>query len=300
MEVELIGEKEKRSGYSPEIAEQILERICNGELLTEVCKGDNMPTRTAFYGWMRGRDDLRDDYLRSRLAWADYWAERVIQISLNPERSIEAEGKIFVDRDVVAWAKHLTDNLKWLVGKYAPRTYGDKVELLASAGDQQAKLDPINKIELIGVRPEDGAVNGTTIFRWADSVRVVVYPMLRPDGTLIPKDTPEYDAAIEQAANEARKRHADPLTGRRETSVGIDLNLDEQPKPPAQLTYQPEPLPGGLTESDWQIMGDVLRLIKQTIPSDDSSPPETIFRVMKEALLLHFREVDIDASANAA
>ena len=85
-----------------------------------------------------------------------------------------------------------------------------------------------------------------------------------------------------------------------DVSVGIDLDGDEIPKAPAQLTYQPEQLPGGLTEADWSLMSDVLRLIKQTIPTDDASPPDAIFRIIREALLPHFRDVDIDASANAA
>jgi hypothetical protein len=123
----------KPAGYDPVVAQEILDRIMDGELLTNICTKEGMPTRKAFYGWMEGRDDLKGDYARARLAWADFWAERAIQISLDPERSIEADGKLFVDHAVIGWAKLVTDNIKWLVGKYAPRTYGDKPQEEAAA-----------------------------------------------------------------------------------------------------------------------------------------------------------------------
>ena len=63
------------------------------------------------------------------------------------------------------------------------------------------------------------------------------------------------------------------------------------------LTFDREPLPGGLTDQEWSIMREVLTLVKRTIPSDDDSTPVSILRIIREALLLHFREVEIDPVA---
>jgi hypothetical protein len=114
------------AGYDPVVAQEILDRVSNGEMLLKICVDEHLPTRNAFYGWMVAHPDLASSYARARLAWTDYWAERAIQISVNPERVIEADGKLFVDHAVVAWAKLLTDNIKWLCGKWGPRTYGDR------------------------------------------------------------------------------------------------------------------------------------------------------------------------------
>src|SRR5262245_57767763 len=121
------------SGFSQEVADKILARMVQGEMLNRICADDGYPTWGAYYSWMDRRPELREAHARARLAWSDWWAERAIELSVNPERSIEASGKVFVDHAVIGWAKLVTDNIKWLVGKYAPRTYGDKPQEEAAA-----------------------------------------------------------------------------------------------------------------------------------------------------------------------
>src|SRR5262245_5435994 len=143
------------TGYAPELAEIVLRRIMDGEMLINVCAEDDMPTRDMFYGWMSGRPDLKQAYARARLAWADYWAEKVISISLDDV------GDVFIDNDTgKAVADHAriqrhrlqADSIKWLVGKYAPRTYGDKPQ--DDAGEPK-KLEISWQIERNIVRPGD-------------------------------------------------------------------------------------------------------------------------------------------------
>jgi hypothetical protein len=135
--------------YTPEVADTILNRITNGEMLTKICEADDQPDRLTFYRWMKAHPQLANDYARARLGWADFWAERVISVSQNPEGSIDADGKVFVDHAAVAWAKLFTDNVKWLVGKYAPRTYGDRPEPIAE------QSPPLQIIRTIIVDPRD-------------------------------------------------------------------------------------------------------------------------------------------------
>ena len=120
--------------YTPELAEKILQRIMDGEMLTRICGEEEMPTWQTYYRWMNGRPDLKEAHARARLAWADYWAEKVMTISLDRTGDIFVEeGKAVADHARIQRDKLITDNAKWLVGKYAPRTYGDKVELLTAA-----------------------------------------------------------------------------------------------------------------------------------------------------------------------
>jgi hypothetical protein len=132
----------------------------DGEMLTRICLEDDMPTRLAFYGWMTSRPDLQSSYARARLAWADYWAEKVMTISLDRTGDIFIEeGKAVADHARIQRDKLITDNAKWLVGKYAPRTYGDKVELLTAAETTEPKELKISwqKVERVIVRPGDDA-----------------------------------------------------------------------------------------------------------------------------------------------
>jgi hypothetical protein len=59
-------------------------------------------------------------------------------------------------------------------------------------------------------------------------------------------------------------------------------------------------MPGDLTQEDWSLLSEVLNLIRRTIPTDDNSPPERIFRIIREALLMHFRNVEVEHSVEHA
>ena len=120
-------QQRKPTEYSKEAADRILQRIMDGEMLIAVCREEGMPTREAFYRWMLSRDDLKQAYARARLAWADYWAEKVMEVSFDDAGDIFIEeGKAVADHARIQRDRLKVDSVKWLVGKYAPRTYGDK------------------------------------------------------------------------------------------------------------------------------------------------------------------------------
>src|SRR5262249_3403514 len=139
-------------------AEKILERIMHGEMLTTICTEDDMPSWQAYYRWLDGRPELKEGHARARLAWADYWAEKAMTVSLDRTGDIFIEnGKAVADHASIERDKLIRDNAKWLVGKYAPRTYGDKVELLTAAENNEPKELKISwqKVERVIVRPGD-------------------------------------------------------------------------------------------------------------------------------------------------
>jgi hypothetical protein len=62
------------------------------------------------------------------------------------------------------------------------------------------------------------------------------------------------------------------------------------PEPPRQLTFQPQKPPCDLSTEEWVIMGEVLSLIKATIPVNADLPPSEVFSVLKAALLEYCRK----------
>jgi hypothetical protein len=119
------------STYTPEIGEIITDRLSQGELLIKICQDEDMPPRKTIYTWMTANPAFKEAYARARLAWADWWAERVLAISLDSSGDIfvDENGKAVIDHANVQRARLQSDTIKWLVGKYAPRTYGDKLAL---------------------------------------------------------------------------------------------------------------------------------------------------------------------------
>ncbi|QHO76800.1 hypothetical protein ACH79_33390 [Bradyrhizobium sp. CCBAU 051011] len=218
----------KPSEYSKEIANQILQRIMDGEMLTGICREEGMPSRLTFYRWMNGREDLKNDYARARLAWADFWAERVIEVSFDDAGDFFIEnGKAVADHARVQRARLQTDNIKWLVGKYAPRTYGDK--------------------------PADDSESKNLTVSWQKIERVIIDP-----------------------------RHG-------------------QAPPPAQITYDPGPLPARV---DPEILVRLVNMIKERVPRADQRSPDAVLDevmgVIDRALIAEYGQPADASSANHA
>jgi hypothetical protein len=208
------------SEYSKEIANNILQRIMDGEMLTAICKEEGMPSRLTFYRWMNGREELKNDYARARLAWADFWAERVIEVSFDDAGDFFIEnGKAVADHARVQRARLQTDNIKWLVGKYAPRTYGD--------------------------RPE-----------------------------LPPVDTGNDITRIERVIVGWKDRDPVPVAA-----------------PPAQITYDPGPLPARV---DPEILVRLVNMIKERVPRADQRSPnallDEVMGVIDRALIAEYEQ----------
>jgi terminase small subunit-like protein len=118
------------SSYTDEIAQQILDRISNGEMLTKICQNENMPPRKTVYTWQRTRADFRAAYARAREEWAEFYEEKVLEIAFNDSGDFFIEnGRAVADHAQVQRARLQVDTLKWFMMKWAPRRYGESPEI---------------------------------------------------------------------------------------------------------------------------------------------------------------------------
>ena len=60
------------------------------------------------------------------------------------------------------------------------------------------------------------------------------------------------------------------------------------PEPQKLISYQKPELPADLTDRDWSLLVSLLETVKRTIPSNSDDPPETVFAIMRDALLKHY------------
>lgn len=102
------------SKFSPEIAEEICERIANGESLRKICDEPPMPVRTTVRTWLLNNGEFQTRYARAREDQADHFAEMIIDVAFSS--SDPQMGRLQMDA------------LKWTASKMAPRKYGDKIE----------------------------------------------------------------------------------------------------------------------------------------------------------------------------
>lgn len=113
------------SDYTPEIAELICHRISEGESLRAICKDESFPCKTSVFKWLGQHQEFANQYARAREAQMDAMAEEILDIA--------DEG----EPDEANWLKLRVDTRKWLMGKLAPKKYGDRTVL---AGDDSAPL----------------------------------------------------------------------------------------------------------------------------------------------------------------
>ena len=113
------------TSFTPEIAEEICERLSKGESLRTICESDAqtgdgwMPGETTVRRWLAGDEDwneeFRRQYAQAREAQADHMFDRAWTIAQNAKP------------EDVQVARLQVDTIKWQTGKLAPKKYGDKV-----------------------------------------------------------------------------------------------------------------------------------------------------------------------------
>ncbi len=107
--------------FTPKTADQICERIADGESLRLVCEDETMPAKSTVMRWLN--DDrileFRDQYAHAREAQADCYADQIIEIA----------DAAAADNTAVQRARLRVDARKWKASKLAPKAYGDKLGL---------------------------------------------------------------------------------------------------------------------------------------------------------------------------
>lgn len=131
----------RSSTKTPEICAEILERIANGETLSEICREERMPGRVTVYDWQSKDPDFSEQFARARLIGFDAIAEETKVISDTPVEGIiektDATGKTITREDMLGHRRLQVETRLKLLAKWDPKRYGDRQVV---AGDPDAPL----------------------------------------------------------------------------------------------------------------------------------------------------------------
>ena len=107
------------SSYNEAVADEICQRIAEGEGLRAICRDERMPGRRTVLDWLDDdrKGAFRTKYARAREAQADFWDEEM-------HNEAQAAGP-----DTVHVARLRIDTMKWRASKLAPKKYGDRIEV---------------------------------------------------------------------------------------------------------------------------------------------------------------------------
>ena len=140
------------SSFTKETADIICERISNGESLREICRSDDMPSKTTVMRWLGSNEAFRDQYARAREAQADHFADEILEIADDGTndwmtRGVGEDATTVPDHEHISRSKLRVDARKWLMSKMAPKKYGDRVETVHSGSIGVRHEDALNELE---------------------------------------------------------------------------------------------------------------------------------------------------------
>lgn len=121
--------------YTQELADQICERLANGESMRSVCRDDKMPCMTSVFKWLREKAEFAQQYARAKEESADALFEELLDIADNGTNDwMETQGK---DGENIGWklngeamqrSRLRVDTRKWALSKLKPKKYGERIE----------------------------------------------------------------------------------------------------------------------------------------------------------------------------
>ena len=104
--------------FTQTLADDICERIANGESLRNICRDKSMPDKTTVLRWVDDNNDFCDQYARACARREDSFFDDLIEIA----------DSVTADAAEVAKARVQIDARKWVLSRMNPKKYGDRVQ----------------------------------------------------------------------------------------------------------------------------------------------------------------------------
>jgi len=116
---------------SPELCDEICERIARGETLRAICREEGKPSWNAVYEWINADPEFASRIARARDLGHDAIAEECMVIADESGAEVavdEKTGRLVVDGEVIQRAKLRIETRIKLLAKWNPKKYGDKTQ----------------------------------------------------------------------------------------------------------------------------------------------------------------------------
>ncbi len=142
--------------FTDELADEICQRIAEGESLRSICRDERFPAQSTVFRWLTANKDFQEQYAHAREAQADFWADEIIEISDDGRNdTYETENGERTNQDVIARSRLRVDTRKWLMARMAPKKYGDKVTQEIDHKSSDGSMTPPTVIEIVALKPND-------------------------------------------------------------------------------------------------------------------------------------------------
>lgn len=119
--------------YTVELGDEICDRIVNGESIRSISNDKHMPNPSTIFKWINDIPEFSNKYTRAKDAQADYFAEELLDIADDgsndwmTKRFGETEVEV-PNPEVLQRSRLRVDTRKWLMSKFKPKKFGEKVQ----------------------------------------------------------------------------------------------------------------------------------------------------------------------------
>ena len=123
--------------FSQEIFDEICVRIAEGESLRKICKDEKMPSLVSVWRWLNESETLSKQYTRAREEQAETFVDEILEIAdeNKDDTSIDENGKLIINQEVIARSRLRVDSRKWIASKLKPKRFGDYTKIQAEVKD---------------------------------------------------------------------------------------------------------------------------------------------------------------------
>ena len=138
---------------TPEIIDEIMRRISDGEPLRQICRDEHMPSWGAVYDWLEVDTDLASRFARAREKGEEAIAQECLKIADTPqigeETTVKPNGDVEIkSSDMLGHRKLQIDTRLKLLAKWNPKKWGEKVDL-NHGGQENNPIKATTKVVIV-------------------------------------------------------------------------------------------------------------------------------------------------------
>ncbi len=143
---------------TPELKEELLDRLSAGEFLTVICREDHMPSSRTVYGWLAEDKTFSAGFARARelgaLSWVEEGVHTARTLELGQVVTYSADGMTLRREDMLGHRKLKSDTYFKAAAMVCPSKFGAKVALTGGGEDDKPLNIKTRVIEEVLVRHE--------------------------------------------------------------------------------------------------------------------------------------------------
>ena len=132
--------------FSKKLADQICERLADGETLTKICESDRMPSRATIYYWLAdgNHKEFFDNYRTALDLQVDSWVDEMFDIADDGKNdySEDKDGNRIVNYDHIKRSALRVSLRQWNAARRSPKKYGDR-SAVEMSGPNGAPINPV-------------------------------------------------------------------------------------------------------------------------------------------------------------